>query len=253
MIALFVPVVVVLFAVQSLYRHKLGRNFIDEFGPIETNVAFAAVLVLGIMTLTQTAQVSADVISKTWLCAAVLMPIPRFIHSVIQKRMRRNHHFMAPTLIVGSGQVANRIIERLQANPEYGLKPVGHPRCRTSQAHQEAGSDSIRIFRSSEPPIPLAQRSRPPAQRPSSSLSRRYKMSLYPCCSGRSSVQSAGVGRSPHVRRSRRTGRVEHLGGLPLLALPNADPHGWQFTVKHIMDRAVAASDCSRFPRCSYP
>ncbi len=34
---------------------------------------------------------------------------------------------------------------------------------------------------------------------------------------------------------------IEHLGGLPLLALPNADPHGWQFTVKHLMDRTVAA------------
>jgi exopolysaccharide biosynthesis polyprenyl glycosylphosphotransferase len=33
---------------------------------------------------------------------------------------------------------------------------------------------------------------------------------------------------------------VEHLGGLPLLALPNADPHGWQFKLKHFIDRVVA-------------
>ncbi|MET0456254.1 MAG: sugar transferase, partial [Mycobacterium sp.] len=34
---------------------------------------------------------------------------------------------------------------------------------------------------------------------------------------------------------------VEHIGGLPLLALPHIDPHGAQFTVKHILDRIAAA------------
>ena len=34
---------------------------------------------------------------------------------------------------------------------------------------------------------------------------------------------------------------VEHIGGLPLLALPHPDPHGWQYTVKHILDRIAAA------------
>ena len=90
MTALFVPIVILLFAVQSLYRHKLGRNFIDEFGPIETNVALAAVLVLVIMTLSGAPHTAGSVISKTWVCAAVLMPLPRFFHAMIQKRMRKN-------------------------------------------------------------------------------------------------------------------------------------------------------------------
>ena len=35
--------------------------------------------------------------------------------------------------------------------------------------------------------------------------------------------------------------RVEHIGGLPLLALSHANPRGWQFTLKHIGDRVTAA------------
>ncbi len=66
MVALFVPIVIVLFGVQSLYRHKLGRNFIDEFGPIETNVALAAVLVLVVMTLAGAPPTAGAVIAKTW-------------------------------------------------------------------------------------------------------------------------------------------------------------------------------------------
>jgi exopolysaccharide biosynthesis polyprenyl glycosylphosphotransferase len=33
---------------------------------------------------------------------------------------------------------------------------------------------------------------------------------------------------------------VDHIGGLPLMALPSADPHGWQFNAKHVFDRVAA-------------
>ena len=36
--------------------------------------------------------------------------------------------------------------------------------------------------------------------------------------------------------------RVEHIGGLPLLALSHANPRGWQFTLKHIGDRVTATN-----------
>jgi exopolysaccharide biosynthesis polyprenyl glycosylphosphotransferase len=36
--------------------------------------------------------------------------------------------------------------------------------------------------------------------------------------------------------------RVDHVGGLPLISLPDVNPRGWQFAVKHAMDRAVAAT-----------
>ena len=35
--------------------------------------------------------------------------------------------------------------------------------------------------------------------------------------------------------------RVEHLGGLPLLQVKAADPRGWQFSLKHVLDRVIAA------------
>jgi exopolysaccharide biosynthesis polyprenyl glycosylphosphotransferase len=33
---------------------------------------------------------------------------------------------------------------------------------------------------------------------------------------------------------------VEHIGGLPVLALARTNPHGWQFAVKDVLDRAAA-------------
>jgi lipopolysaccharide/colanic/teichoic acid biosynthesis glycosyltransferase len=32
---------------------------------------------------------------------------------------------------------------------------------------------------------------------------------------------------------------VDHIGGLPLLALARTDPHGWQFAVKDVLDRTA--------------
>jgi lipopolysaccharide/colanic/teichoic acid biosynthesis glycosyltransferase len=33
---------------------------------------------------------------------------------------------------------------------------------------------------------------------------------------------------------------LDHLGGLPLISLRPTDPHGWQFAVKHAVDRGIA-------------
>jgi exopolysaccharide biosynthesis polyprenyl glycosylphosphotransferase len=235
MTALFVPIVILLFAVQSLYRHKLGRNFIDELGPIETNVALAAVLVLVIMTLSGAPQTAGAVISKTWVCAAVLVPLPRLFHAMIQKRMRKSHHFMTPTIIVGSGVIANRIIERLQTFPEYGLEPVGL--LETEGAEGE-----------SHPDIPVIGTADSIAAAITATGAGAVLIAFAPVRDERL-IRVVRVAHRHKVRVwvvprmfdavGERAG-IEHLGGLPLLALPNADPHGWQFSVKHVFDRVGA-------------
>ena len=237
LVALFVPFVVVLFAVQSLYRHKLNRNFIDEVGPIETNVALAAILVLGITTLAQAPHLSGPVVSKTWLCAAILMPISRFIHSRMQKRSRLNRHFMAPTLIIGSGEVANRIVERLQARPEYGLKPIGLLDAEDSAAEAGAHRD-----------IPLIG----PPESIGAAIESTGAAAVLIAFSHVRDESLTRVVRIAHRHKARvwvvprmfdavaERATVDHLGGLPLMALPSADPHGWQFNAKHIMDRVAA-------------
>jgi exopolysaccharide biosynthesis polyprenyl glycosylphosphotransferase len=237
MTALFVPFVVVLFALQSLYRHKLRRNFIDEVGPIETNVALAAVLVLGIMTLTHTSQLAGAVVSKTWLCAAILMPIPRFIHALIQKRMRRSHHFMAPALIIGTGEVAGRIAERLRAFPEYGLKPIGLLDAEDSATRLDSNPD-IPIIGPPESIGAAIEMTGAEAVLIAFSQVRDESLTRVVRVAHRYKARVWVVPRMFDAVGERAT--VDHIGGLPLMALPSADPHGWQFNAKHIFDRVAA-------------
>ena len=237
LVALFVPFVVFLFAVQKLYRHKLGRNFIDEFGPIQTNVALAAVFVLGIMTLTQTGHGAGALVSKMWVCAAILMPIPHFFHSVIRKRLRKNHHFMAPALIIGSGEVASRIVERLRTFPEYGLTPIGLLDAEGSAARADASPD-IPILGTPESIGPAIEKTGAEAVLIAFSQIRDESLTRVVRVAHRYKARVWVVPRMFDAVGDRAT--VDHLGGLPLMALPSADPHGWQFNVKHIFDRVAA-------------
>ncbi|WP_083128401.1 sugar transferase [Mycolicibacterium tusciae] len=238
MVALFVPFVVFLFAVQKLYRHKLGRNFIDEFGPIQTNVALAAVFVLGIMTLTQTGIGAGALVSKMWVCAAVLMPIPHFFHSLIRKRLRKNNHFMAPALIIGSGEVASRIVERLRSFPEYGLTPVGLLDAEGSAARSDVNPD-VPILGTPESIGPAIEKTGAEAVLIAFSQVRDESLTRVVRVAHRYKARVWVVPRMFDAVAERAT--VDHLGGLPLMSLPSADPHGWQFNAKHVIDRVAAA------------
>ncbi len=77
------------------------------------------------MLLTQESGRPGSTVLKIWLCAAVLMPFGRLVRVIVQRSLRRHHHLVAPTLIVGNGRVAGHIINRLEEFPEYGLGPVG--------------------------------------------------------------------------------------------------------------------------------
>ncbi len=123
---LYVPVVIAMLGARGgVYRRRLNREFLDEIGPIEATVAISTMFLLGAMLIgNDTGRPGATVV-KIWICAAVLMPFGRLVRVIIQRSLRRHHHLVAPTLIVGNGRVAGHIINRLEEFPEYGLGPVG--------------------------------------------------------------------------------------------------------------------------------
>lgn len=239
MVILFVPLVVVMLALRSSYRRTLDRKVLDEVGPVETTVALASMAVLALLIFTGVTGRPGAMMAKIWICAAVLMPLGRVIHSAVQVYLRRNHGYASPTLIVGNGRVAHQIGERLKSSPEYGLIPIGLvsvedpwtgsdgdegsgiPRVGTPEAIDEAirdtGAEAVIIAFSRIQDQLLTRVIR---------VAHQHGLRVWV------------VPRMFDVVGERT--RVEHLGGLPLLALPHANPRGWQFTVKHLSDRVLA-------------
>lgn len=238
-VILFVPVVIAMLGVRGVYRRRLNREFLDEVGPIEATIAISTMFLLGIMLIgNETGRPGATVV-KIWICAAVLMPFGRLIRVIIQRQLRRHHHLVAPTLIVGNGRVAGHIISRLEEFPEYGLGPVGI-------------IDAEPWFGQPGDPRPNLPYLGPP-DNIDEAIRATGAQNVVIAFSRTQDQVLTHVVRTAHQNGLRvwvvprmfdtigERARIEHVGGTPLLALPHTNPRGWQFTVKHVFDRVLAA------------
>ena len=147
---------------------------------------------------------------------------------------RRGGEAAKPTLIVGAGHVGRLTARRLQEHPEFGLEPIGfldkepleEPKLPVpvlgaswdlEHVIEQHGVQHVVVTFSTAP---------------SEVLLREIK---------RCEELGVGVSLVPRLFESM-TERleVEQLGGLPLLSARKADPKGWQFAVKHGLDRLIA-------------
>ncbi|OKH72696.1 UDP-phosphate galactose phosphotransferase [Mycobacterium sp. SWH-M1] len=237
--ALFVPIVVALSGVRALYRRRIDRGFIDDVGRVETAVALAAVLLLSVMNLRGGGNDSGPLVSRVWICAAVLMPVSRLMYSTAQRTLRRHQHLIMPTLILGNGVVAGRVVERLRGSPQYGLKPVGILDVDTPDTSNAATGETIPFLGSPDSIDEAILRTGAKALVIAFSRQQDARLARVVHVANRHKLRVWVVPRMFDVVGDRTF--VEHIGGLPLLALSHTDPRGWRFTVKHVLDRVAAA------------
>jgi exopolysaccharide biosynthesis polyprenyl glycosylphosphotransferase len=183
-----------------------------------------------------------ELVFRCWVCASVLVPAVRLSRAIIQRYLRRRYRSATPTLFIGDGPIAHQLMDHMQRLPEYGMRPVGvldssaataagylpdlvHvnvPRLGTpsdlADVARETGATELVIAFSPVPDEELV-----PVVRVAHRLGMRVWVvpRLFDTIGARS--------------------HIEHVGGLPLLVLPDVDPRGWQFAVKHAMDRMLSA------------
>ncbi|WP_442929977.1 sugar transferase [Mycolicibacterium sp. BiH015] len=242
----FVPILLLLLSTRSLYRYRLSPRFLDDVEPIVTSVAVASlatltVLMLEIDRLSVGTVVGeyvrpSDVIVRLWLCAALVVPLVRLIRSSAVKSLRRRSLLSTPVLIIGSGPLVTHLIARMRQTPEYGLRPVGvlddvePPAAELSDvpylgstavleiAARTTGAEELFIAPSAIPDNQLAQ-----------TALRAQELGMRVRAVPR---LADAVGNST---------QIEHLGDTPLMVLTRTDPKGWQFAIKHGLDRVLAA------------
>ncbi|MGJ0117686.1 sugar transferase [Williamsia sp. MIQD14] len=242
---LFVPTVVMTFALQQMYRKQLRRNFLDELPRVQTTLAVASVLTLGFIVtfLTQASQTGVTT-TKVWACAVVLVTGGRFARVVIQRNLRTRHGSLAPTLLIGDGPIAHQLINRMRDMPEYGLRPVG---ILAATPLRLAGDVAT-----GDPDSTDVPRLGPP-QAIADAIAATHAEEVVVAAEDMDDDELARVVRAAHRRGIRAwvlprahdavgaRARVDHLGGVPLLILPRVNPRSWQFAVKHSVDRLAAS------------
>lgn len=239
---LFVPLVLAGLASGSMYRRSLRRNFLDEIGPVEAAVAVSALMLLTILLLVGDQTRPSLLVIPIWACAAVLIAGVRLARAVIQRFLRRRFKSASPTLIIGGGPLAHQLIARMYEMPDYGLRPVGILDATSATRPPVEPSGLYPEVPYCGAPVDFAQ------------ISRKLGVEdlvVTPCDIAEDEL--VAMVRKAHRHDIRvwvvprihdaigARARIDHIGGLPLLVLPQVNPRSWQFGVKHAMDRILAA------------
>ncbi|KGI67733.1 sugar transferase [Mycobacterium rufum] len=241
MMCFFAPTVVALFAIRGLYQRSLNRSFLDELPKIEALTSVAAMLLLSGLVLNPDTDGSSrgPAVAKVWMVAAILIPLGRLVWFLVRNHQFRRDRLISPTLIVGNGRIAAKVVERLEVTPQYGLRPVGliddelpsmgldrdKPATIPYLGKLDALEDVITRTRA-QCLIVAFSRTRDDAITAAVKIAHKRGLAVWivPRI-----FDTIGV----HAH-------IDHIGGLPLIAVPSTDPRGWQFAVKHVSDRMVA-------------
>ncbi|CAN5273577.1 hypothetical protein BH11ACT7_BH11ACT7_12060 [soil metagenome] len=237
---LFVPILLVLLVVRGVYQRRLNSKAIDRIGPIETTIAVAAVFWLSLMVISAEVLQPGRTMVNIWVCAAVLVPVGRLLLAIPQRKVRRSHLLVTPTLIVGNGRIAHQIINRLESAPEYGLLPIGLLDDEAPQTGDDYSVASAVPYLGTPEDVEEAVRTTGATSIIIAfSRSRDQLLTRVIQVAHQNGIRVWVVPRMFDMIGER--ARIEHIGGVPVLALSYTSPTGWRFAVKHISDRVVAA------------
>lgn len=237
----YVPILIGLLAGAHQYRRGLLRNFLDEVNPVEACVALAACVLLAPLVLVTDGVMVNDLIVRCWMCAAVLVPTVRLLRAVVQRYLRRRYGAAAATLVIGDGPIAHKLVDHLKRLPDYAMRPVGLLDDPASASFgQLPGLIHVDVPRLGAPS------ELPRIVRETGATELIISFSPIP------DSELVAVVRVAHHLGMRvwvvprlfdavgARARIEHVGGLPLVVLPDVNPGGWQFAIKHGMDRILS-------------
>ena len=235
---LFPPLVLGLFGARGMYRGELQVRVVNGLGTVVGATSLVAATLIALAAFTTPDTDPASLIARAWMFATLYLIGGRLLLGWSQRAARVSGLIGKPTLIVGAGRIGAQVERRLREQPELGLRPLGYldsdpPPSEMVPDRQapvfgepselgrlidETGARHVVLGFTSSPDsllMPLVRECE----------KREVEVSLVPRLFESVSVRI----------------ELEHIGGLPLFALRAVDPKGWQFAIKHGLDRVAAA------------
>jgi exopolysaccharide biosynthesis polyprenyl glycosylphosphotransferase len=174
---------------------------------------------------------------RLWLFASVYLGVARCVLMSIRRQAVRSESLAAPTLVVGAGVVGEHVVKRLIDEPSYGLRPVGFLDAHPMPRPDHSGSFVPVLGGPADLADAVARtRARRVILAFSSEPDRVLVDTVKEC-------QQLGIEVSliPRLYESvNERATLDYVGGVPMLSLRPTDPRGWQFVVKHTLDRTLA-------------
>ena len=236
--ATFVVLCLALYWSRGLYRLRFRIHTLDDLRMILGATTLAAMFVLtGRVLLGSAGDLGTETV-RLWAFSLAYVGAGRLAWYWSQQRARAVGESVRPTLIIGAGRVGALVAKRFVDNPELGFRPVA--------------------FLDKEPLVDTVEELGIPVAGASWDLDEaiaRFKIQqvVVTFSTAPDEVLLRIVRRCEDLgiptaivprlfERMPALTQMEHLGGLPLVAPRPATPVGWQFRVKYVLDRLLAAA-----------
>jgi FlaA1/EpsC-like NDP-sugar epimerase len=234
----FSVLVLVLLHVRRVSRNRWRSSVIAVVGALPGPVSLAAMLTIsGDSILGGNRSVSS--VLRVWMFAIILLSVARVALWWMERRVGGGRRSVSRTLIVGAGVVGHHVVRRLRQDTNLGFFPLGFldadPMAYLDPSGEPlapllGGPDDLAdvVERTGARHVILAFTSAP--DQLLVELTRRCR------------ELGLGVSVVPRFYEGI-SGRdaLDFIGGLPLLTLDPISPNGWQFALKHVVDRLVAS------------
>ncbi len=121
---LLLPAWAWIFRSHDLYEPKRTGSLLQEAGDVLRACSIGVVLLLAADAAFRTF-LSRGVIAVFWPLSIVAVTANRVAIRSVLRRLRRSGYNLRYVLIVGAGELAAEVIERINAHPEAGLRVIG--------------------------------------------------------------------------------------------------------------------------------
>jgi exopolysaccharide biosynthesis polyprenyl glycosylphosphotransferase len=224
---------------RGLYKRRVRLIILDAVGPVVGAISVAAMAIIAFEMFSEPSGRPGPLIARAWFFTLLYVGSGRALLAGTQRRARALGHVGRATLILGAGVVGELVARRLAEHPEYGLRPIGFldP---DPLAEAVPGARRLPVLgRPEDLARAVAETDAEHVILAFSKAPDRGLVAFIRECE----AMGLEVSLVPRLFESI-TNRMalERLGGLPLLGLRAIDPKGWQFAIKYVLDRILAAA-----------
>ncbi len=222
---------------RGLYRTRLRALVLDGVVPAigAVSVAVIATATIGLFVNGQAPRES-DMV-RAWLFALLAVAVGRVALASAKRYARSKRLVGLPVVIVGAGVVGSQVARRLEKHPEYGLYPVGFVDDDPRSVAEVGGRDVPVLGTVEDLDEIVADTGVQKLIVAFSTVADARVSRLIQRC------QELGVDVSVVPRMFDAINNrawYDTVGGTPLLTFSAVDPKGWQFALKHALDRILA-------------
>ena len=112
-------------ALARTRARQLDAGLLDDVRPLLTALAVAQLVTVAAAGVLGDGSIGTGAVAVAWLATTALVVAGLGVLKHVRRFARRHGLAGQRTVIVGAGVVGRRLARRLEAHPEYGLRPVG--------------------------------------------------------------------------------------------------------------------------------